>query len=352
MTSLDSFGSVQKEERSQCRHVAIITPSFFGYEKDIAEGFRRHEGSTVTIIDERPSNSTVARAVYRAFPRLAAPSVRRHFDEWHRRLVEAQPDVVLVIKAEVMPEQFLKALRSDLPEATFVFYAFDTLSSSGRWVRDSALFDLKFSFDHRDVEQTPGLRYLPLFAGREYYPGDDEPRYDLAFVGTVHSGRYAFVTRLAQVARRPYIHFYVPARWLVLARRWSRDFRGVPLSAVRVDKLSRGEVAEVFRNARVVVDLQRAGQSGLTMRTFEALASGAVLLTTNPRATELAPRVGPGRIAVVDQGDPEAAAAALERLLTAEAPSRDVETAIRPYRLDAWVATLLAAVEEHRATRR
>jgi spore maturation protein CgeB len=126
-------------------------------------------------------------------------------------------------------------------------------------------------------------------------------------------------------------------------RRLSREYRHVPAADVRYQKLSREQVAEVFRHSRVVVDLQREGQAGLTMRTFEALASGARLLTTNPDAAELGQELGPDVVYVVDPHDETGGIRTLARALSAPGSVGDVVASVERYGLAGWVRAILAA---------
>jgi hypothetical protein len=105
-------------------------------------------------------------------------------------------------------------------------------------------------------------------------------------------------------------------------------------------------VAEVFARSKCVIDIQRTGQSGLTMRTFEALASGAVLVTTN-EAIRNEPFYDPVRVVILPEGDPIKARALIVRALHAYTDDPGwVSRSLAPYSLSTWVQTISTRVSE------
>ena len=62
---------------------------------------------------------------------------------------------------------------------------------------------------------------------------------------------------------------------------FNKEYKNIKWSTISFNKLNLGEVASIFRKSQSVLDIQRYGQAGLTMRTFEVLASGSLLITTN-----------------------------------------------------------------------
>jgi hypothetical protein len=282
----------------------VVGPAFFGYESAIVAELDR-QGYESEFFDERPSNGSLARAVVRVRKSLMDGRIRSHYQRGLESLAGRRFDVVLVIKGEVVPRWFLEELRSLSPAAHFVFYTFDSLSNAGNCLDIVDLFDERLSFDRADVAASDGtFGYLPLFFTPEFDAGaglaDVEPRaHRLAFVGTLHSERFAFVKALFDGQLRTFAFFFVQARWYFAVVKYvTREHRTVRWHDVSFQPMARAQVAEVFRNTRAVLDLQRDGQTGLTMRTFEVLAAGAVLVTTNS-AVKAEPFYDPGRIFVV-----------------------------------------------------
>ncbi|MEK5777604.1 lipopolysaccharide biosynthesis protein, partial [Acinetobacter nosocomialis] len=47
-----------------------------------------------------------------------------------------------------------------------------------------------------------------------------------------------------------------------------------------------GEIVELYAKSNIILDISHPGQSGLTMRTFEAIGAGKKLITTNTNIKE------------------------------------------------------------------
>lgn len=322
--------------------VLLISPSFFGYELEIVSSFERL-GFQVDFHDERPSNGSFSKAALRLNPKLMATRVRRHYARVSRAALDHVYDFVVVVKGEVVPECFLASLRATQVRARFIFYTFDSITNSSNCVALFPYFHDLFSFDSIDVRSDPRLRYKPLFYSTPFTPGalSLERKFDAAFIGTLHSDRFAYIQHLLTVFEKPFVFFYVPARWFFLTNRYiTGRFRGVPRSSVSFTPMTSSQVAEIFRSSRVVFDLQRAQQSGLTMRTFEALASGAILVTANQfiRNAEFFD----SRYIVIVKSTADAALAkdlkhTLDRNEQVEGPPPGFDK----YSIDAWSAHLL-----------
>ncbi len=318
--------------------IAFITPSFFGYEEAIAQAFR-DRGIEVDRFDERPSNSPISRAVLRVIPRLSARRLRKHFDSMLQQMRGRRYDALLVIKGENLPPAVLRAFSEQNPEAVRIFYTFDSLANSGRCVDLFPYTDVRYSFDRGDVAARDDLQYKSLFFAREFAEARGRARvFDASFVGTLHSDRYNFyhgvVSKLSP--ERCFAFFYSQARWFFAAQRvFDKRMRKIAPSEVSFDKMSRARVAEVFGASRAVVDYQRPGQDGLTMRTFEALGSGAALITANQSILE-EDFYDPSRILVVPRDAESIDGEAVREWVAALDDEWSVEGFDR-YGIDAWV---------------
>jgi hypothetical protein len=279
----------------------VISSRFFGYEQQIADELG-NQGFDVTLVDERPSNSSWAKALFRVSTSSAKPVV----DRYYRAILKQQSwsgfTLVLVIRGEVVPPWFVERVRRESPDATVAFYTWDSVENSPNFVGILPYIDHLFSFQSDTVRVDPRFKLKHLFYAPDFVPlGTSSPRrFDGSFIGTLHSNRYRFVKRVLHNFDHVYEYFFVQARWYFAIRRvFDPRFRGISRSEVRFDKLSRSDVADVFRNSLAVVDMQHENQSGLTMRTFEVLASGAYLITTNQFIRET-PLIDTGRVIVVD----------------------------------------------------
>jgi hypothetical protein len=161
-------------------------------------------------------------------------------------------------------------------------------------------FDSVYSFDRQDCDRDARLTYLPLFYSAEL----TEPvqaEFDLLFVGTLHSDRQTILENIADQADllgiTYYFYLYVP--FLKYVRRTGRIRPG---RFIHFEPIDNDELDRLTRSCRVILDINFVDQSGLTMRTFEALGAGKKLMTTNGNIVR-EPFYDPDLIAVIDRNE-------------------------------------------------
>ncbi|MDR6867237.1 hypothetical protein J2Y69_001838 [Microbacterium resistens] len=322
----------------------MVSPAFFGYESAIIDEFRA-QGHDAVFLDERPSNSPMARAVVRVFPALVKKQVERHFRQALKDLGDEPLDGVLVIKGEVTPEWFLTEISRRHPRAVFVYYTYDALSNSSQGKRILTHFHRKFSFDPADVAANPGFELKELFYAPDYTPSGGERDLDLSFVGTLHGDRYAFTQAVAASvpSGRQRLFYYMAARWYYTLRKLtSPEVRSVPRADISFVPLSRAEVVEIAQRSRTVIDLQRAGQTGLTMRTFEVLATGAAIITANDsiRDQEF---FSDERVLIVPRDPAQVDAEEVRRFVARQPAVGSAPAGFEKHSLNAWVSEFVDA---------
>ena len=170
------------------RNILFFSAQAFGYQNEIRAEMERM-GARVDYFDERPANSFVVKAAIR-------------LDRYHDRIIERTKnrkyDYVFFIKGESISVKNLDKIKELHPEARLIIYHWDSIANNRNALRILPVFDRAFSFDRPDCEKL-GIRFLPLFYLRDYEEiGRQKPdyRYDLMFVGTVHSDRYGLLRRV------------------------------------------------------------------------------------------------------------------------------------------------------------
>ncbi len=321
----------------------LISPSFFGYEQEIVDELAR-QGLDAEFVDERPSNSSILKAIYRVNVRAATNQVDRYYRRGAKTISWQELSLVLVIRGEIVPPWFLTLVRAKAPQATIVFYTWDSVRNSSNFAKLLPFFDHLYSFEEGARELDDRFRIKHLFYSPSFTAlgNSENRRYEGSFVGTLHSGRYAFAKRAFSSFGSSYTYFFVQARWYFALRRLlDRRYRAVPRRDVTFSKLTHAQVADVFRNSLAVLDMQHENQTGLTMRTFEVLASGAYLITTNVsiRNTSL---IDTDRVIVVDEAvEPYQL---IETLLSKPIPAAAPE-GFDEYSLHSWVRGFVELID-------
>ena len=268
------------------KSILFISPAFFGYELSIKNALIEN-GFDVDFFDERTSNNSVLKAVFRVQKKLLNITILKYYQQILENIELKKYDYFFLIKGEVVPEWFIVAFKKLNPEAKLIYYTYDSFNNNN----SNSVYILKhfnacYSFDFEDVKANPGLKLKHLFYTNEFRNNatvSADKMYTISFVGTLHSNRYHTIKSLLDRFDHTFLFFYLPARWLfVLNKLTKKGYKNLKWSEISFDKLSKQQVADIFKSSKSVLDIQRYGQSGLTMRTFEVLASGSVLITTNP----------------------------------------------------------------------
>jgi hypothetical protein len=248
-------------------------------------------------------------------------------------------DHILVINGQTMDDAFLKELRRDYPAATFTFYIWDSFENKPYAVAALPHYDAAFSFDRRAAERH-AIGFRPLFFSPEFdLPANPDANIDISFIGTAHSDRPAIVRQIdaqlpADVAR--YWFLYLKAPWVLhYQRAINRHFRGAPSAMFSYAPLPRDQVRTIFARSRGFLDIEHDRQTGLTIRTFEALGARKKLLTTNADIVNY-DFYDPANILVIDRHRPTFDPDFLMQ------PVREIPSDLRyRYSVDGWIDDVL-----------
>jgi hypothetical protein len=124
------------------------------------------------------------------------------------------------------------------------------------------------------------------------------------YCGSLHSNRPRYIQKLSRAASHLIMNthfmlfFQSKLLWFLRygwdPRRWSL------MPMLQSKSFERKDIMDAQLRAKVVIDIHHPAQTGLTMRFFEALACGAVVLTTNPYARRGVPQALVDRVVWFD----------------------------------------------------
>lgn len=293
--------------------LAIVSLSTFGYFERMALAATAR-GVEAEFFDERPANDVRTKLVLRLTPKwFGRRLVRHHVEAQRQKIIDGGFTHVLLVFAETFSVDDIQFLRAaGLRVSRFTW---DSVQNRSNVASLDPYMDAIGSFDPDDCAAY-GYTYIPLYSEVIRPEGilakEDRP-IDFYFCGTTHTDRAALIHRISEIASRrgwtTLFKLFYHSRPLYALRHW-RDRRALALyGQISSQSFPHAEILEGSRRAKVVVDIHHAKQSGLTMRSFETLAQGAVLLTTNQRAVDL---IEPGlrdRVVHLDRGALEASLA-------------------------------------------
>ena len=196
-------------------------------------------------------------------------------------------DTIFIIKGTNLTDEHFMLLRQYHPSAKLVLYLWDAWELIPN--RDVLRRNVSkiYSFDSEDCKKY-GFILRPLFY-LESCP-KTKKQYDICFVGNGHSNRLKLMRDLKRLCvenglkYRFVVNMGIPAylKMKYLPNNVQNDDKDIISSR----SIPYQEYLEIIRTSRTVVDIHYNKQSGLTMRTIEALAAGARVITTNEHIKE------------------------------------------------------------------
>lgn len=266
--------------------ILFLSANFFDYEKAIAKRLSEF-GAEVTLYNERPSDSVLSKGLIRVKRNL----YQRKINAYYRRISEETKgknyDFFLLIKGETIPFSFLEQFRARNPQAKMIFYSYDAATEYPKFLDLYRYFDLNFTFEPTDALKHQ-LHFRPLFSVNVYAVSEKNKdfKYDLSFIGTAHTDRYIIGEKVNSLLKslnlKTFFYYFAPGKTAFFLKKiFDKNLQQFDFKKLTFNKLSHQEIANIYKESFAVLDINKPFQQGLTMRTFEALASGKKLVTTN-----------------------------------------------------------------------
>jgi len=239
----------------------------------------------------RPQPHLLARAARRLHFRAGLPMKSVWFEPWDDLVDEA--DLVLVSASNLSVPATLY-IRSRWPGKRIVAWYWNP---SGPGTDPGILppdVCESWSFDRGDCKKF-GLSYNTTYSFRDIADFRSEDDTDFLFVGT-NKGRARFLSLLAEELREHGFSFRFRVNGLSRA-----EISSYPLLEP-IDPIPYEEILRLTGQARAVVELPQAGQTGLSLRPIEAFMMGKKILSFSD-AISSEVFYDPSRVLILDRPD-------------------------------------------------
>ncbi|EIF44764.1 Eps11J [gamma proteobacterium BDW918] len=268
--------------------VLLIAPMFFGYEKLIKKELE-DQGATVDYFNDRPDDTFLTKSLIRINRQLIARKTNFYYDKIIGSVRDTHYDHILIVRGEAISKERLIKLRSSQPRAKITLYLWDSMHYNPNARVIKSYVDRVLSFDRVDVDENSDIEFLPLFYGREFEKAaniSDGYLYDACFIGTIHTDRYRVLEKIIEALEsdglKVFIYCYYPSKILYILRAIvDSGFRRFAKKYIDFSGMKLSDVVARIAESRTVIDVNRPGQRGLTMRTIEAVGAQRKLITTN-----------------------------------------------------------------------
>ncbi len=274
------------------KRILFIAPAFFGYENKIADKMREL-GAVVDSYDERSITKSYERALLKISPSFFSLKTTKYYNNIINKNRNKIYDYVFVIKCDMLSVSIIHKLRDTYPNAVFCLYLYDSIRNIKGIKNKIKEFDRVLTFDLNDAI-VYNMQFRPLFYLDCYMKEIKdvyEYKYDISFIGTIHSDRYNIIKNVKQFLddskMKYYFYCYLHSKFSYFFYKIiKKEFRNSAVENFKFQKISSLEISKIIDDTRIVLDIQHPKQSGLTIRTIEMLGMNKKLITTNQNIKE------------------------------------------------------------------
>lgn len=155
-----------------------------------------------------------------------------------------------------------------------VVYYWDSFDNIPRYERTLPFFDVHYSFEPKDV-----AKYKLLFLTNFYYNTNRHPNptNDIYFIGTFDE-RIKIIQDVIQSVSQydKKIQILLQSKHQNIIDKYQSEHITFIKNTITFE-----ESEKIYNNSKVILDVQKTIQKGLTFRVFEAMGKGKKLITTN-----------------------------------------------------------------------
>ena len=263
--------------------VLFITVSFREYIGEICNAIKKELQAEVDLMNLTVELPLLIRLLDKIVDgRILYKHRRRQQKKQFNFFSKKQYDYVFVLVGRNVEVDLLKRFFDTQKKAKKILYVWDDIARINTFKKMEYLYDEIFSFDSRDCQQY-GFTFLPLFYCPYYLYEGEHKDIDLSCIGALHSDREAYLKRISKfcVLKNFSNYFHLQtARTSILKDIIKCTRKNIP-SFIRYNEVSMVDSSNILRRSVCVVDMPHPTQTGLTIRTIEALASQTKIITTN-----------------------------------------------------------------------
>ena len=264
-------------------NILVTSPSFFKYENFIVDELIKM-GHQVKWLDDRKGLNFIRSAMLRLgfLKKRITKKVESEFQSELYHLGEI--NFFLCISPEGMSSNLIGQIIKMADRS--ILYMWDSFENKPSGRELLKIFDKVYSFDVLDSHHT-GIHYLPLYYPNSYHCLNYSRKKKVLIHCSVHSHRAHLVKLLINNGVDINPQFYVRNAILLIFRFFKGEIPVSMIKYVSFQSLDHSALNQLYNEHEFVLDISHPAQSGMTNRTWEVLASGARLITTNRFASQI-----------------------------------------------------------------
>jgi hypothetical protein len=242
---------------------------------------------------------------FKIIDKFKLPGEANYIKKFYEKIIsERDYDYVLMRFKMCFDVEFLMKLKELNQNARFINFHWDSIKPEYDYINTIKYFDRVYSFDYKDCQDHPEVGYLPLFYLDIYEEScenekEEANKIDLVFIGNWRDHeRYNLIKTIDKKCEENKLKFYYYLYYPIKPQ-FDAIRSGFIAHESKLRLLSSKEIVKILSTSNTVIDFPSSFQTGLTMRTFEALAAGKKLITTNKNVIR-EPFYDPEYISILD----------------------------------------------------
>lgn len=261
--------------------ILFIAPSFFNYHNIIIAELNRR-GYEVTYLADRPFKNSFLKLISKYLPFL----IYKYVEIQNYRIINTKNkfDIILVINGQTLSQNYYNKLYKHSPAARKILYIWDSISNRKHILTTLSFFQRILSFDPLDCLKY-NFQYSPLFyPNLENKSRSENILYDFAFIGTMHSDRMVVLNKIFKELNqfRIFKYLYIQSRFVFYIRKFFQgSYAKSKISDFNFESIDYSSLLDILQASSTIIDIEHTSQTGLTIRSIEALGMNKKLITTN-----------------------------------------------------------------------
>ncbi|MGH1387952.1 hypothetical protein [Kordia sp.] len=256
------------------KKILIIAPFAFGYTAHIQKALQQFETVDAQILYlDQPAfayKNTLHKAQNFFSKLIFGKNLKKTFvtDRIKASLTQlGKQDEIFIIRPDMLSDDLLNFIKDKTQK--FIAYYYDSTRRFPRKVDIIPMFDKVYSYDRLDVS-TYNLSFLTNYIFEE----SNYAKYDHQFFNiSTNDYRFPLLENLAKYLKEN--------NWTYNIQVYNGSEMPAEYVEIITTQKSIQEVSNLIQKAKIIVEIQRTEQVGLSFRIFEALGHRKKLITTN-----------------------------------------------------------------------
>lgn len=225
-------------------------------------------------------------------------------EKFFSKIKNIEYDYIFVLVGRELNIDAYKIFVHKQKKAIKILYLWDDIKRIKEFFYLKDEFDRIYTFDKNDSIKY-NLSFLPLFYNNAYIYKNEKKIYDFSIIGFLHSDRENVLKKILTLNFKKDVIWYALLKTtrkhrimdIINSKKYEKKFY------LNYKTLSMKETANIIKKSKITIDIPHPGQTGLSIRTFEALAAHTKIITTNENITEY-DFFNMSNICVIDRNNP------------------------------------------------